>query len=417
MSSYRGRTLVFVTIVVVVALGAVALAVAAIGDTTPPVTTDDYDGLWHSTDVNVMLRATDQASGVAGTYYSWNAPDYVSGTFATLAAKRDHTNDGVHTLTYYSEDAVGNREKAKSRVVKIDTRAPVTTVSGEDTLWHRTPVVLTFSADDRAGAGIDVTQYRIDKKAWKNGTSATVRAPKDHSWDGRHTVRFRSRDTAGNVETAKKAIVKIDTRGLHSVAAPAASAAPGAYATWRYGASAATRSTARVAVTAKTSSGKGAKTASPPGKPAKEAVPSPPGTEAGSDSGTRKRPWRRSTSVRGSTCATDSVAVLRSVRARRSSAATGEPTAAPAPAKPRAKSAPRRACESSGGPRRARSAAPASARSWSRSAAAKVDGASRSTGRRIAVTQRSAHRGDSCTRSNGNARSEARGERTRSRQP
>lgn len=414
MSSYRGRTLVFVTIVVVVALGVVALAVAAIGDTTPPVTTDDYDGLWHSTDVNVMLRATDQASGVAGTYYSWNVPDYVSGTFATLAAERDHTNDGVHTLTYYSEDAVGNREKPKSRVVKIDTRAPVTTVSGQNTLWHRTPVVLTFSADDRGGAGIDVTQYRIDKKAWKNGTSATVRAPKDHSWDGRHTVRFRSRDTAGNVEKAKKVIVKIDTRGVHAVATPVASVASGAYSTWRYLAGGATGSSARTVAPAKSPSGKGEKAGSLP-KEAEEVAPSTPGTEAGSDSGTRKRSWRRSTSVRGSTCATDSAAVLRSVRARRSSAATGEPTAAPAPAKPRAKSAPRRACGPSGGPRRARSAAPASARSWSRSAAARVDGASRSTGRRTAVTQRSAHRGDSCTRSNGNARSEARGKRTRSR--
>ena len=365
MNTYRGRTLVFVTTVVVVVLGVVALAVAAIGDTAPPVTTDDYDGLWHSTDVNVMLRATDQASGVAGTYFSWSAPDYVSGTFATLVAKRDHSNDGIHTLTYYSEDAVGNREKPKSRVVKIDTRAPVTTVSGQDKLWHRTSVVLTFSADDRGGAGIALTQYRIDRKAWKNGTTAIVKAPRNHRWDGKHTVRFRSRDAAGNVETTRKVIVRIDTRGRHGVTTPAASAASGAYATWRPRAGEVTRSTAKVAITGRTSSGKGAKTGSPPKEPAKEAVPPAPGAEDGSDSWTRERS--------------------------------------------------RRACGPSGGQRRARSAAPASARSWSRSAGARADGAPRSTGRRASVTQRSAQRGDPCGRSGGDSRSEMRGKRTRTR--
>ncbi len=373
MSSYGGRTLVFATTVIVVVLGVVALAVAAIGDTAPPVTTDDYDGLWHSTDVNVMLRASDQASGVAGTYYSWNAPDYVSGTFATLAAERDHSNDGIHTLTYYSEDAVGNREKPKSRVVKIDTRAPVTTVSGQDKLWHRTPVVLTFSADDRGGAGIALTQYRIDRKAWKNGTRAIVKAPRNHRWDGKHTVRFRSRDAAGNVETTRKVFVRIDTRGRYGVATPAASAASGAYATWRPPAGEVTRSAAKVAVTARTSSGKEAKTDNSSKaktdnsskRPAKEAVPPSPGPDAGSDSRTRERS--------------------------------------------------RRVCGPSGGPRRARSAAPASASSCSKSAGAGADRAPRSTGRRTAVTQRSAQRGDPCARSGGDSRSETRGKRTRTR--
>ena len=365
MSTYGRRSLFFVTTLVVVVLGVVALSVAAIGDTTPPVTTDDYDGLWHSTDVSVMLRATDQASGVAGTYYSWNAPDYVSGTFATLAAERDHSNDGIHTLTYYSEDAVGNREKPKSRVVKIDTRAPVTTVSGHDALWHRSPVALTFNAADRGGAGIAVTQYRIDRKVWKNGTKAIVKAPRNHRWDGKHTVRFRSRDAAGNVETTRKIIVRIDTRGRHGVSTPAASAASAAYVVWRPRTGEVARSAAKVATTARTSSGKEEKTDSPPKKPAKDAAPPSPGPDDGSDSWTRERS--------------------------------------------------RRACGPSGGQRRERSAAPAEARSCSSSGGAGVDGARRPHGRRAAVTQRPAHWGDPCTRSGGSSRSETRGKRTRSR--
>ena len=41
-------------------------------DDTPPITLDDYDGLWHNADFTITLTATDNGSGVAETYYRIN---------------------------------------------------------------------------------------------------------------------------------------------------------------------------------------------------------------------------------------------------------------------------------------------------------------------------------------------------------
>ena len=61
--------------IILVSLAALAftLAVPAIGqaaDITPPVTTDNADGLWHASDVTVTLTATDSESGPQTIYYS-----------------------------------------------------------------------------------------------------------------------------------------------------------------------------------------------------------------------------------------------------------------------------------------------------------------------------------------------------------
>ena len=96
-----------------------------------------------------------------------------------------------------------------------DLTPPSTTVSGADSGWHRSPVVLSFSASDNAGgSGVAYTEYSLDGGAtWTQGTSVTVPAPADHSYDGIHTVQYRSADNAGNVESAKSCTVKIDTLG------------------------------------------------------------------------------------------------------------------------------------------------------------------------------------------------------------
>jgi hypothetical protein len=47
-----------------------------------------------------------------------------SGTSILFAAPADHSNDGTHTLGYFSTDNLGTSETAKSATVKIDTLAP-----------------------------------------------------------------------------------------------------------------------------------------------------------------------------------------------------------------------------------------------------------------------------------------------------
>ena len=96
--------------------------------------------------------------------------------------------------------------------VAVDTTPPHTTVSGCDDAWHATPVTLTFSASDGAGgSGVDYTEYELDDRGWVRGASVTLPADPDtvHIW----SVKYRSVDKAGNVETYHTCEVRIDTSG------------------------------------------------------------------------------------------------------------------------------------------------------------------------------------------------------------
>jgi uncharacterized protein YvpB len=94
----------------------------------------------------------------------------------------------------------------------VDTIAPATTVSGADSLWHKSAVTLHFSAiDNPGGTGVAYTEYKIDSGPWTQGTAVTIPAPTNHANDGIHTILYRSVDDAHNVEKAHTCSVKIDT--------------------------------------------------------------------------------------------------------------------------------------------------------------------------------------------------------------
>ena len=187
-------------------------------DTTPPVTTDDYDGLWHKSPVTVDFTATDSGkpdvSGVAYTAYSLDeSTNWTQGTSVSIPAPADHTGDGLHTILYRSADNAGNIEANESCTVKIDTTPPTTT-DDADAAWHNTPVTVSLTATDPNmpdASGVAATYYEIDGGAWTEGTSLSIPAPADHSNDGIHTVSYYSTDNAGNTEATQSCTVKIDT--------------------------------------------------------------------------------------------------------------------------------------------------------------------------------------------------------------
>jgi peptidoglycan/xylan/chitin deacetylase (PgdA/CDA1 family) len=96
------------------------------------------------------------------------------------------------------------------------TPPPVTTVAGADDLWHADPVRLVFVAQDMSGTGIAATEFAVDGGAWRTGNELIVPAPRDHSWDGEHTVSYRSRDNAGVIEPDRTCVVRIDTTAPRS---------------------------------------------------------------------------------------------------------------------------------------------------------------------------------------------------------
>src|SRR2546426_7720964 len=71
-------------------------------------------------------------SGVDKTFYKVDAGSFVVGTSVLISAPTDHSNDGVHTITYYSTDKATNQESNKTVDVRIDTVKPVSSASRSD---------------------------------------------------------------------------------------------------------------------------------------------------------------------------------------------------------------------------------------------------------------------------------------------
>jgi cytochrome c len=177
-------------------------------DETAPVTTATADPAnpgasgWYTAPVTVTLAATDDDSGVDKTEYSVDG-----GAWTAYTAPFPVSGDAAHQVQYRSVDKAGNTEEAKSLTISIDATAPLTTAQfapGNDNGWHAGAIPVTLAATD-ATSGVASTEYSLDGGAWTPYTQ-----PVDVTGDGTHTVAYRSKDKAGNVETEKAATVKID---------------------------------------------------------------------------------------------------------------------------------------------------------------------------------------------------------------
>ncbi|MEH1167932.1 ThuA domain-containing protein [Micromonospora sp. CPCC 205539] len=182
---------------------------AQAADQTAPVTTSvvsdtPTDG-WYTGPVTVTLTGADEAggSGLAGTAYQLDGAT----TWTDYTAPVAISGDGEHELRFRSTDQAGNVESTKTIPVKIDATAPVTSATfapANDAGWHdgTIPVVLT-STD--AGAGVRTVEWSLDGGAWTPYT-----APVEVTGDGQHELLFRATDKAGNAETLKSAVLRID---------------------------------------------------------------------------------------------------------------------------------------------------------------------------------------------------------------
>ncbi|WP_322786261.1 ThuA domain-containing protein [Catelliglobosispora koreensis] len=176
------------------------------GDLEAPVTTATVTGPvtggWFTGPATVALAATD-AGGVARTEYQVDS----ASTWTVYTEPFQVTGDGVHTVRFRSVDNAGNVEDVKSTEVKIDVSAPVTTASfapPSDAGWHNGAVPVTLASSD-AGSGVTATEWSLDGGPWTPYTT-TVSV----IGNGEHELLYRSTDGAGNVETLKSAILKID---------------------------------------------------------------------------------------------------------------------------------------------------------------------------------------------------------------
>jgi hypothetical protein len=185
-------------------------------DDVPPVTVvSGLKGTWHRATTTFTLVATDVGLGVEWTYYRCGqSGDLEDGPTVSVAAPKDHSNDGMHTVEYYSVDKVGNVETRKSVRVGIDTRPPLTAVAGAKVARggtlrpkYRIDDAMSSRALDARlavsnAAGKVVWRCDLGQPAtrmWRTGGAYRVTLPK-----GTYRMRVLAHDLAGNAQSGTK---------------------------------------------------------------------------------------------------------------------------------------------------------------------------------------------------------------------
>ena len=168
-------------------------------DTISPVTENDYDGMWHTSDLTITLTAVDDESGVAETYYQINC-----GPIKTVSVDGHPviTSEGAsNTLEYWSLDNMGNEESHKMLMdVKLDKTSPTGSVliNNGASSTSATSVTLTLTATDETSR---VYQVRFsndgvwDTELWE--PPQTSKAWTVTSGNGQKTVYYQLMDNAG----------------------------------------------------------------------------------------------------------------------------------------------------------------------------------------------------------------------------
>ena len=171
-------------------------------DNTPPATTSLVSGPlaisgWYTGPAVVTLMATDPdgPSDIASTLYRIDG-----GPPATYTSPFTVSNDGVHTIAFFSIDKAGNTEALHSITLKIDATPPVVTFGNPQPApnaagWNNTNVSLPFVASDNL-SGV---------------ASISVPSPLVLMTEGSSVTRSVAvTDVAGNKATFTSSPVKID---------------------------------------------------------------------------------------------------------------------------------------------------------------------------------------------------------------
>jgi hypothetical protein len=178
-------------------------------DATPPTTTAtglaaDATSGWVSGSTTLTLTSVDAGgSGLSRVEYRLDGGGWI--TYAvptTLSAAA-----GSHTIDYRATDLAGNVEALRTGYLNVDATPPVTT-DDAPAGWCNSSVVVTLTPTDTGSGmsgGLARTEYKLDADPWTSGISLTI------SSDGDHTLLYRSRDHAGNLEDVRSVHVKIDS--------------------------------------------------------------------------------------------------------------------------------------------------------------------------------------------------------------
>ncbi|MEV4461310.1 chitobiase/beta-hexosaminidase C-terminal domain-containing protein [Microbispora sp. NPDC049633] len=175
-------------------------------DTTAPtvsaqVTGDkDGDGNYVGS-ATVTITATDSESGVDTTEYSIDGQP-----FALYTKALEVNQPGKHTVSYRATDKAGNTSNVESVAFTVadsgpkDTTPPTVSAAVTGTKDadgnYVSSATVTITATDTE-SGVDKVEYSLDDGAFQAYT-----APVSVNQVGKHTVRYRAADKAGNASEA-----------------------------------------------------------------------------------------------------------------------------------------------------------------------------------------------------------------------
>jgi hypothetical protein len=118
---------------------------------------------WYRAPVDIAFDGTDPAggSGVQGIWYQVdNGPPALVPASSQIPAGTDPSaahahiaSDGVHTVSFWSQDWAGRTTTPQSMTVSVDATAPAVTCGAADGSWHATDVAIGCTATD-SGSGL-----------------------------------------------------------------------------------------------------------------------------------------------------------------------------------------------------------------------------------------------------------------------
>ena len=173
--------------------------VEPVSDTTPPLlavshTSDGANGWNVAGPVVVSINASDAGSGLAGTPSCTDSINggastalAVSGASPSFAASA--VGEGVHEITCSVSDVAGNPATAANDTVKLDTKAPIVSYTGNAGTYttSQTISITCSAADGTPGSGL------------ASNTCVSIAEPASNFTLGPHDRSADATDNAGNV--------------------------------------------------------------------------------------------------------------------------------------------------------------------------------------------------------------------------
>ena len=165
------------------------------------------DGVnWYGSNLTITLRTTDDLAGVKQTYYAID-----DGNFTPYINNIEIKEEGLHKISFYSVDNVGNVETVKHREFSLDLTPPVTTIQVDS--FFRDDIIannarITLSSTDNL-TGVERIMYRFNnepERQYRVGTNISFA----HLPDGLHTMTYYAEDRLKNKEQEKSISFFID---------------------------------------------------------------------------------------------------------------------------------------------------------------------------------------------------------------